>query len=83
MPNIPNLSDAADADIFDQWDDSSELLECLRSVGVMVENTFVHFPVPKDCSETSDVLQSAPGGRGREPTNPRRWAPQKKADASS
>lgn len=52
----------------------SEMFEVERAVGVMVENTFIHIPVPKDCSETSDVLQSAPGGSGKEPINPRRWA---------
>jgi len=77
----PNDSvDAVDGDIADRSDDSSEILEVVCTVGVMVENTFVHFSVPKDCSETSDVPQSAPGGNGKEPTNPRRWSSQTKAN---
>jgi len=79
-PKIPSVSvDAADGDTLHWSDDSSEILEEVCSVGVIVENTFLCFPVPKDCSETSDVLQSAPGGSGKEPINHRRWASQKKS----
>ena len=30
------------------------------------------YPVPKECSEASNTLQSAPAGNGNEPINPRK-----------
>jgi len=35
--------------------------------------TFIHFPLPIDCSEASEVACSAPTGGEKEPENPRRW----------
>lgn len=71
--NANDSVDAADGDILDRSDDSSEILEVVRHMGVIVENTFLHIRVPKDCSEASRATQSAPAGSGKEPINPRRW----------
>jgi hypothetical protein len=53
---------------------TSDGMEFVRALGVMVVNTFVHYPIPKDVSEASECVQSAPCASNHEPFNPRRWS---------
>jgi len=82
--HVADPSDSINAtvgDLSDRSDHSSDAIEFVRTAGVLIEKTFIHYPFPKECSETSDVLQSAPGGTGKEPVNPRRWAAQPKSNS--
>jgi len=59
--------------------------QSIGGIEIQVENTFVHFPVPKDISEASSaVAESAPArlcasasraGESQQQSNPRRWQP--------
>lgn len=47
----------------------------MQDVGLLVERTFLNFPLSKDISDASTILQSAPAAAGASSTsmNPHRW----------